>query len=87
MKLTHNDTDLKLIVGEIHDEISSAEAKYPDWPDDPIHGVAIMAEESGEAVRACLNMVYHGADRAEYRKELVQTAAMAIRAIIGLDRS
>jgi hypothetical protein len=87
MKLTHDDSELVLLVREIDGEIHQAEAKYPDWPDDPIHGAAIMAEESGEAVRACLNMVYHGADRAEYRKELVQTAAMAIRAILGLDRS
>ena len=37
------------IIGEVLDELLRAEAKYPAWPADLIHQVAIMQEESGEA--------------------------------------
>ena len=65
-------------------EVYRAEAKHPQWPDDVIHAVAIVAEESGEAVRAALNHVYHGGSIDEVRIELVQTAAMCIRMLNNL---
>ena len=48
------------IIGDIVAELRRAEAKYPAWPADLIHQVAIMQEESGEAIRAALNHAYHG---------------------------
>ena len=62
-------------------ELRRAEAKYPGWPTDLIHQVAIMQEESGEAIRAALNHVYHGEQLADVRAELVQTAAMCLRCL------
>lgn len=69
------------IIGEVLDELLRAETKYPDWPTDLIHQVAIMQEESGEAIRAALNHVYHGEPLADVRAELVQTAAMCLRCL------
>ena len=69
------------IIGEVLDELLRAETKYPDWPTDLIHQVAIMQEESGEAIRAALNHVYHGEPIEELRAELVQTAAMCLRCL------
>ena len=79
--------EFKRVIGMIEDELIRAEIKFPGWPDDIIHGVAVMAEESGEAVRAALQLYYQGGSPEEYRTELAQTAAMCIRAIIDLDRS
>ena len=65
-------------------ELRRAEAKYPEWPADLIHQVAIMQEESGEAIRAALNHVYHGEPIEDVRAELVQTAAMCLRCLKNL---
>ena len=69
------------LVNIILAELLRAEAKYPAWPADLIHQVAIMQEESGEAIRAALNHVYHGEPLADVRGELVQTAAMCLRCL------
>ena len=71
----------------IMQELELAVAKHPRWPTDPIHAVAIMAEESGEAVRASLNLVYESGNMAELRREVIQTGAMAIRVLMNLDYS
>lgn len=69
------------LVNTILAELRRAEAKYPAWPADLIHQVAIMQEESGEAIRAALNHVYHDEPLQELRGELVQTAAMCLRCL------
>jgi len=69
----------------VREELSKAETKFPGFPDDLLHGVCILSEESGEAVRAALHVVYENGSVEEYKKELVQTAAMAIRALIDLE--
>lgn len=74
------------IIGDVLDELCRAETKYPDWPTDLIHQVAIMQEESGEAIRAALNHVYHGEPIEDVRAELVQTAAMCLRCLKNLER-
>ena len=67
------------IIRDILIELESAIEKYPEFPLDKIHQVAIVAEESGEAVRATLNHVYHGASIKDVEEELIQTGAMVIR--------
>lgn len=64
-------------------ELDRARILYPDatWPDDVVHQVSIMAEEAGEALRAALNLTYHGGTREELVKELVQTGAMVVRCL------
>lgn len=66
-------------------ELRRAETKYPDWPTDLIHQVAIMQEESGESIRAALNHVYHGEPLEDVRAELVQTAAMCLRCLKNME--
>ena len=74
----------------ICEEVVKAEIKHPKWPKDPIHAVAIMMEECGEAVQAAIDFTYQdGTDRhinrEALRKELAQAGAMAIRNLIHLD--
>lgn len=73
-------------INDVVEELRKAEHKFPGWPNDILHGVCIVAEESGEAVRAALHVVYESGSVEEYKKELIQTAAMAIRAILNLEK-
>lgn len=77
--MTHDDT-----IDLIFHELRMAEKKHPGWPEDPIHGVAIMIEEAGEAMQAALDLHYRNAPIADLRKEHAQTRAMAIRALLHL---
>ena len=82
----HEDTkNLNNIVTDILHELGRAKQKHPDWPEDLIHRVAIMAEESGESVRAALNHIYHKEPIEELKTELIHTAAMCIRNIEKID--
>jgi len=74
------------IVVEILKELESAEAKFPTWPDDPIAGEAIVAEESGELTRAANHFEWepHKYESSSLYKEATQTAAMAIRFLMYL---
>ena len=74
-----NDFD---VIDLIFSELKAAEEKHPSWPEDPVHAAAIVAEEAGEAVRAALDMHYHGGDSTSLRTELAHTGAMAIRALL-----
>ena len=74
----------KHILWDILQEVDRAQCKHPYWPDDVIHSVAIVAEESGEAVRAALNHAYHGGLKKDIKTELIQTAATCIRALNNL---
>ncbi len=73
------------ILDEVLYELDRAETLHPDWPLDPLHQIAIVNEESGEATRAALRFVYEGGDLGEVRKELVQTMAMCLRMMENLD--
>ena len=67
-------------------EIQLAEKKFPTFPIDPIHAVAIMVEEAGESMQAAIQMVYEGRDVSLLKAELIQTAAMCARAYTMLMR-
>lgn len=70
-----------LIYTAIKSEVQRATSLHPEWPDDPIHATAIVAEESGEAIRAAVQLVYEGGDLDALRTELIQTAATCVRAL------
>jgi hypothetical protein len=70
---------METIINSILKELEKAELKYPEWPKDIIHQASIVNEESGELIRACLNIHYHNEDINEAKQEAIQTAAMAIR--------
>ena len=68
-------------IADILRELPRAEELHPAWPDDIVHQVAIMCEESGESLKAALNAHYFGDPVEEVRKELVQTGAMVLRCL------
>jgi NTP pyrophosphatase (non-canonical NTP hydrolase) len=70
------------------EEVARATRKFPTWPNDPLHALAVLGEEFGELTKACLRRIYEpeksSAD--DVRAEALQTAAMALRFLISLDR-
>ena len=71
--------DYAEIIETILEEVHRAERLYPNWPTDMIHATAILSEETGEAVQASNNFWHHGGARSEVVKEVVQSAATAVR--------
>jgi hypothetical protein len=67
-------------------ELIRAENKFPTWPDDIIHAVSIVNEESGEAIRAALQYKYENGTLEAIEKELIQTAAMCLRCLYNLPK-
>lgn len=81
---TPRDRALALVL----DELNRARTKFPTWPTDPLHAAAILAEEVGELQQAILQEIYEP-ERAQpggVQTEAVQTAAMALRFLLSLDR-
>lgn len=62
-------------------EIDRAVSKFPTWPTDALHALAVLGEEYGELTKAVLQGVYepHKNKPGDVRKEAIQTAAMALR--------
>ena len=75
------------IVDEVAIEMSKAVAKFPKWPTDPLHAIAILGGEYGELNKAVLQNTYepHKTSVDEIRMEAIQTAAMAIRFLMSLE--
>lgn len=71
----------------VWDELDRALRKFPTWPTDPLHALAVLGEEFGELTKDVLQMAYEpGKTTAEnVRKEAIQTAAMALRFVASLD--
>lgn len=53
--------------------------KHPKFPDDIIHAVSIISEESGEAIRAALQYQLEKGRFYDIHKEVIQTGAVALR--------
>jgi hypothetical protein len=62
-------------------ELNRAVQKFPTWPTDPLHAVAVLGEEFGELTKAVLQSVYepHKVKPGDVQTETVQVAAMALR--------
>lgn len=75
------------IIEQVFAEISRATEKFPTWPSDPLHALAVLSEEFGELSKDMLQLVYepHKTNIDNARKEAIQTAAMAIRLAMSLD--
>ncbi len=69
-------------------ELERATRKFPTWPTDPLHAVAVLGEEAGELTKAVLQAVYepHKSTPEDVATEAIQTAAMALRFIESLSR-
>lgn len=77
-----------IISRKIQEEVERAMRLFPEWPTDPVHAAAIVAEECGELQKAVLEAVYepHKMSRNNVPIEAVQTAAMCIRFLACIDR-
>lgn len=75
-------------VRDVLAEVARATRKFPTWPTDPLHAVAVLGEEFGELTKAMLQLTYepHKTSVEEVRSEAIQTAAMSLRLVMSLDR-
>lgn len=73
-------------VREVLNEVERATVKFPTWPTDPLHALAVLGEEYGELNKAVLQAVYepHKSTPADVREEAIQCAAMAVRFLMSL---
>ncbi|MEJ1438485.1 MAG: hypothetical protein RPU61_14450 [Candidatus Sedimenticola sp. (ex Thyasira tokunagai)] len=73
---------------EVMEELDRATTKFPTWPTDPLHALAVLGEEYGELNKAMLQLTYepHKTNAADVREEAIQTAAMALRLAMSLDQ-
>jgi len=69
------------------EEAIRATKKFPEWPTDPLHALAILGEEFGELGKDVLQLTYEPekTNLEAMRNEAVQTAAMAIRFLMSID--
>lgn len=81
-------TKLELALDAVLEELHAARRKFPWWPSDPVHAAAILAEEAGELHKDVLQLVYEPSKTcmSNLHNEAVQTAAMALRFLVNLDR-
>lgn len=79
---------LEPVLLSVFEEVQRATEKFPTWPTDPIHAYAVLNEECGELDKAVLQAVYepHKSTPEDVREEAIQTAAMAIRFLMSLDK-
>lgn len=75
------------MIDDILAELERATTKFPTWPTDPLHALAVLGEEFGELNKAMLQLTYepHKTSGEEVRTEAIQTAAMALRLAMSLD--
>ena len=74
------------IIEQVTAELDHATRKYPTWPSDPLHALAVLGEEFGELTKAVLQVTYepHKATLLDVQTEAIQTAAMALRFAMSL---
>ena len=66
-------------------ELNIALGKFPDWPADPFHALAVLGEEFGELTKETLQTTYEpekGSSMVSVYEEALQVAAMAMRFLI-----
>lgn len=78
-----NDTVVRIMA-----EVERATTKFPTWPTDPLHALAVLGEEYGELTKEMLQLTYepHKTNHGRVETEAIQTAAMAIRLVMSLNR-
>jgi len=73
-------------VSDIQRERERQDAKWGEQNHDPFLWTAILGEEFGEACQAALQPRFGGKTLDDYRKELIEVAAVAVQAVECLDR-
>lgn len=74
------------ILVEIVHELERAMDKFPGWPTDPLHALAVVGEEFGELTQATLQHVYEPgkSELSDVEREAIQLAAMSVRFLMSL---
>ena len=74
-------------IAEAMAELTRARKKFPSWPIDPLHAVAILNEEIGELNQAILEHAYEPdkSSREDVKKEALQSLCMCIRFLNSMD--
>jgi NTP pyrophosphatase (non-canonical NTP hydrolase) len=75
------------VTDQVLAEVRRATEKFPTWPTDPLHALAVLGEEFGELTKAMLQHTYEphkGVTQQDIRDEAIQTAAMAMRLAMSL---
>lgn len=70
------------IQNETFDELKRAMSKFPGWPTDELHALAIVQEELGEVQKDVLQQVYEPERGHDVEKEMIQALAMGMRFLI-----
>lgn len=75
------------VLFQVEAEVNRATRKFPTWPTDPLHAIAVLGEEFGELTKAVLQLTYepHKASFENVAEEVIQTAAMAVRFAASLE--
>ncbi len=75
------------ILDEVSEELFRATQKFPTWPTDPLHALAVVGEEFGELTQATLQHVYepHKSDFDDVKKEAIQSMTMMLRFLLSLE--
>lgn len=83
-----DDATTAAVFADVRAEMARAVLLFPTWPTDPLHALAVLGEEFGELNKAMLQLAYEPrkSNRADVRKEAIQTAAMALRLAMSLER-
>ena len=74
------------VLDEVHAERKRQEAKWGEQNLDPATWLMVLGEEVGEANKAVLETIFGHDHLDHYREELIQVAAVAVRAIENYDR-
>lgn len=87
-----NITKIGNVLSEVLDERLRQDRKWGEQNHSPMHWMPILMEEVGESAKAALETHFEynvdtAKDYSEYRKELIQVAAVAVAMIECLDRN
>ena len=81
--------EAKWLLHEVLDELDDASRKFPTWPVDPLHALAVLGEEYGKLNKSVLQMTYepekYKSSQYEIRREAIQVAAMAVRFLLSIN--
>ncbi len=72
-------------IPEISESLNEAKQIHPEYPKDPVHMVAIMVEEAGEAMQEANDILWGNGSVDDLRTELLHTIATAIRCLEQID--
>ena len=82
-----NAVSLSVVFQSIADERRYQESVWGNQNHTPAEWLLILGEEFGEVCRAAADMKWRGMGVTDYRKELIQVAAVAVAMIECLDRN